>query len=150
MYKEMIKGAIERGMTSEAKMWENVDAVDELLAMIQKEHPDKYWKFIRKQHGTIYNNHYDEEFARWDVEQMKPLGMYWTVQEVEEATKGMVFPNGTTIWDKFVGFNAFANDLKPELTDEQILKAAYKFWFKDEDWKGKNKIWEYTCLNYSL
>lgn len=150
MYKKMIEDAKAKGLTSDKAMWESIDELDEMLCVIKKEHPDKYWKFIRKQHGIMYNNHYDEEFARWDIEQMKPLGMYWSKSQVEEATKGMVFPNGTTPCDKWVAFNAFANDLKPELTDEQILKAAYKFWFKDEDWKGKNKIWEYTCLNYSL
>lgn len=113
---------------------------------MKKEHPDKYWKFIRKQHGIMYNNHYDEEFARWDVEQMKPLGVYWTPAQIEEATKGMTFPNGTNKWDVFVGFNAFANDLKPELTDEQIIKAAYKFWFADTDFSKEGKIWLYMCM----
>lgn len=150
MYKKMIEGAKAKGATTEKMMWDSIDDMEELLCMIKNEHPDKYWKFIRKQHGLLYGNHYTEEFALHDVEKMKPLGMYWTKAQIEEATKGMAFPNGTTPCDKLVAFNAFANDLKPEFTDEQILKVAYKFWFKDEDWRGKNKIWEYICLNYSF
>lgn len=150
MYKNMIEEAKAKGITTDRAMWESVDDVEELLCAIKKEHPEKYWAFMRKQHGILYNNHYTEEFAMWDVEQMKPLGIYWTKQQIEDATKGMPFPVGTTLCDKFVAFNAFANDLKPTLTDEQILKSAHAFWFDDKDWKGKNKIWEYMKLAHSL
>lgn len=150
MYKKMIEEAQAKGLGSEKIMWQSVGEIDDMLCIMKKEHPEKYWKFIRKQHGLLYNNHYTEDFAMWDVEQMKPLGMYWSKNQIEEATKGMVFPNGTTLCDKFVAFNAFANDLKPTLTDEQVLKSAFAFWFDDKDWKGKNKIWEYMALNYSM
>lgn len=150
MYKKMIEEAKAKGITTEKMMWESVDDMEDMLCMLKKEHPEKYWGFIRKQHGILYGNHYSEDFAMWDVEQMKPLGMYWTKAQIEEATRGMVFPTGTTMCDKFVAFNAFANDLKPEVPDDHIIKAAYKFWFCDKDWKGKNKIWEYMALNYSL
>lgn len=146
-YKEMIEEAKKKGLTSEKLMWESVDDLDEMLCEIKKEHPEKYWKFIRKQHGIMYNNHYDEEFAKWDVNQMKPLGMYWSPQQVEDATKGMSFPPGTTVWDKFVAFNAFKNDLDGTFSDEQIIKGAYMFWFADKDWTGNGKIWRYMCMS---
>ena len=150
MYKKMLEDAKLKGITSEKLMWESVDDLEDMLCIMKKEHPEKYWAFIRRQHGLMYNNHYTEDFAMWDVEQMKPLGMYWSKNQIEEATKGMVFPSGTTACDKFVAFNAFANDLKPTFTDEQVLKSAFAFWFDDKDWKGKNKIWEYMALNYSM
>jgi hypothetical protein len=150
MYKKMLEDAKTKGITSEKLMWESVDDLEDMLCIMKKEHPEKYWAFIRRQHGLMYNNHYTEDFAMWDVEQMKPLGMYWSKNQIEEATKGMAFPSGTTVCDKFVAFNAFANDLKPSLTDEQVLKSAFAFWFDDKDWKGKNKIWEYMALNYSM
>ena len=146
----MIEDAKAKGVTTEKMMWQSVDDLDELLCMMKKEHPKEYWHFMRKQHGILYGNHYTEDFAMWDVEQMKPLGMYWTKAQVEEATKGMSFPNGTTPCDKFVAFNAFANDLHDIIKDEDILKIAHAFWFADKDWHGKNKIWEYMCLAHSL
>ena len=149
-YKQMIEDARAKGITSEKIMWQSVDDIDELLCLMKKEHPKEYWMFIRKQHGLLYGNHYTEEFSMWDVEQMKPLGMYWSRAQVEEATKGMTFPSGTTPCDKFVAFNATANDLSGVLKDEDILKVAYAFWFADKDWHGKNKIWEYMCLAHSL
>lgn len=145
-YKEMIEEAQRKGVTSDKIMWQSVDDLDDMLCELKRDHPEKYWKFIRKQHGIMYNNHYNEEFARWDVEHMKPLGMYWTPIQVEDATKGMPFPQGTTLWDKFVGFNAFANDLHGVIPDEQIIKAAHAFWFADKDWPGEGKIWKYNCL----
>lgn len=143
----MIEEAKKKGLASEKVMWDSVDDLDDMLCDIKREHPDKYWKFIRKQHGFMYNNHYDERFARWDVEQMKPLGMYWSLPQIEEVTKGMAFPAGTTPWDKFVAFNSFANDLHDTIPDEQIINAAHAFWFADKDWKGEGKIWKYVLMN---
>lgn len=150
MYKKMIEEAKSKGLASEKIMWQSVDDIDDILCVMKKEHPEMYWEFIRKQHGLLYGNHYTEEFAIWDVEQMKPLGMYWSKVQIEEATKGMTFPSGTTIWDKVVGFNAFANDLKPVLTDEQILKAAHAFWFDDKDFPTNGKVWLYMNMVHSV
>lgn len=146
-YKEMIEEAKKKGLASEKVMWESIDDLDEMLCDIKKEHPDKFWKFIRKQHGIMYNNHYDEKFAMWDVERMKPLGMYWTVTQVEEATRGIPLPSGTTIWDKFVALNSMANDLHGVIPDDQIIKAALAFWINDKDWKGEGKIWSVMASN---
>lgn len=146
----MLEEAKHKGVTSDKVMWQSIDDVEDMLCMMKKEHPEKYWAFMRKQHGLLYNNHYTEEFARWDVEQMKPLGMYWTPKQVEDVSKTMTLPSGTTLWDVFVALNAFKNDLNGLFSDEQIIKAAHAFWFADKDWKGKNKIWEYACLNQSF
>lgn len=143
----MIEEAKAKGLTSERIMWDSVDDLDDMLCEMKREHPEKYWKFMRKQHGLLYNNHYDKTFAEWDVEQMKPLGAYWTANQIEDATKTMVFPNGTTVWDKYVAFNAFANDLHGVLPDDQILKAAHAFWFADKDFKKEGKIWMYVCMS---
>lgn len=146
-YKEMIEEAKKKGLASDKVMWESIDELDDMLCDLKRDHPDKYWAFIRKQHGLMYNNHYDEEFARWDVEQMSPLGMYWSPAQIEEATKTLPYPTGTTLWDRFVAYNAFANDLHGTLPDDQIIKAAHAFWFADKDWKRPGKIWEYICLS---
>ena len=102
MYKKMIEDAKAKGLTSDKAMWESIDELDDMLCVMKKEHPDKYWKLIRKQHGIMYNNHYTEDFAMWDVEQLrytnkkgeKKEGAYWSVEQVEEASKGFIFPNG--------------------------------------------------------
>lgn len=47
-----------------------------------------------------------------------------------------------SIWDKYVAFNAFYSDMCQILEDDMILKAAYKFFFQDED-AAQGKIWKY-------
>ena len=148
-YKEMIEEAKKKGIASEKVMWDSIDELDDMLCELKKEHPDKYWAFIRKQHGLMYNNHYDEEFAKWDVDHMQPLGMYWSPAQIEEATRALPHPSGTTLWDRFVAYNAFANDLHGSLPDDHIIKAANAFWFNDKDWPGPGKIWKYQCMAHA-
>jgi hypothetical protein len=152
-YKEMLEDAKAKGLTSEKVMWESIDDVEEMLAMMKAEHPEHYWKMLRKMHGRIYHHHYTEDFARHDVGKMhwtdkqgqKHEGGHWTVAQIEEATKTRNFPTGTTRWDKYVAYNAFYSDLCKELDDEAILKAAFLFWFADEDRGAEGKIWRYFC-----
>ena len=149
-YKKMITDYATNG-GDEKKMWASVDVTEMAMEYIKEKDPEKYECLMRKLHEALYGKHYCEEFALHDVAQMhstgadgtKHVGAHWTVDQIEAATKGLTFPAGTTKWDKFVAFNAFANDLGGVLTDEQILKAAYAFWFDDEDWKEEGKIWDY-------
>lgn len=146
MYRKMIEDAKAQGLTSEKTMWENIEDVDELLMELKHSHPQKYWDFIRATHGKLYKGHYNEEFALHDVDKMEPIGMHWSMKQIEEATKGVAFPSGVNKWDIFVAYNAFANDFHNVESDEQILKSAYAFWFKDSDYPTPTKIWDYQCM----
>ena len=154
-YKDMIEDAKAKGLTSEKIMWESVAELDDMLCIMKREHPDMYWKFIRKQHGMLYANHYTEEFAMWDVSQLrytnrkgeKKEGAYWTVEQIEEATRTMSFPNGVNRWDKYVAANAAYADFCRKFDDAQVLEIMYLFYFADEDWKHPaTKVWEYMQL----
>lgn len=105
---------------------------------------------MRKQYELFNGPHYDEDFAKADVSKIHYIGKsndrrtgeYWSKQQIEEATKGMNFPSGTTVWDKYVAFNAFYSDLCQVLSEEEIMKAALRFFFLDED-AADGKIWHY-------
>lgn len=151
----MVKAAQKSGKATEKQMWESIESVSDLLCNIKDAHPDLYWRFIREQYGIMNNRHYaDKEFADYDVSQIaytdregkKHTGAYWTPEQVEEATKAMSFPSGTTKWDVYVALNSFHADTCKVLTDEQIVKAAYQFYFADEDFKGGNKVWLYQMM----
>ena len=152
----MIQEAKFKGLTTEAIMWDSVEDVEELLCSMKKEHPKEYWMFMRRQHGRLFKNHYNEKFAEHDVCQLmwtdndghKHEGAYWTCEQIKEATKGMSFPSGTTDHDKFVAFNVMKSDLCKVLDDEHIIKSAHAFWFADEDFEGEGKIWVYMCAMY--
>lgn len=157
-YRDLIQKAREDGVSTERAMWAGVDDVDELLCLIKKEHPEMYWKFMRNQHGSLYGGHYNEAFAEHDVKVLtgkdkdgRPhKGAEWTVDQIEDATKAMKFPVGTTKWDKYVAFNAFKSVVCSVLDNEQTLKAAYSFYFADENWPTSTKIWDYMCCKQEI
>lgn len=50
-YRKMVDAAKAAGVASEKTMWESVDAFSELLEELKESHPQKYWDFMREQHG---------------------------------------------------------------------------------------------------
>lgn len=159
-YHQLIKDAKNQGFWNEETMWKSVDGISELLDEIKESHKDLYWSFMREQYGIMSSGHYDKVWAEYDVSQIaytgkdgkSHAGAYWTCEQIEEATRGMQFPSGVTKWDKYVAFNAMKSDLCKSFDDEQILKAAYDFYFMDEDWNevsgrsgSPTKVWEYFC-----
>lgn len=95
--------------------------------------------------------HINEEDGRKILAQMRytdrqgkaRTGAHWTPEEVEEATRDMAFPDGTTLWDKAVAFNSFYADTCKVLGEEDVLKAAFAYFFADED-APRCKVWRYV------
>ena len=147
----MIEEARKTGRANEDAMWKSVENVEDLLEDLREEHPEKYWHFIRKEHEALYGPHFDCQFAKYtvegleytDAEGVRQKGAHWTPEQVEAAWARKAFKPGTTLWDKYVGANAMYADLCKEFSDEDVLKAAYLFYFADEDWKGEGKVWQY-------
>lgn len=73
-YREMVDHAKKAGVTNEQTMWESIDSFSELLEELKESHPQMYWDFMRKQHGIMFHNHYDEAFAVYDVSKMSYTG----------------------------------------------------------------------------
>lgn len=154
-YKEMIELALERGHSSAQVMEGSVDQVSDMLCRLKCHDKHAYWRFMRQQHAIMYDCHYSPEFAEHDVAHLHSAdekgtihkGAYWTVQQTSDAASCMTMPNGTNECDIYVAFNAAWHDLHRKFSDEQIICIAYLFFFCDEDWKGKNKIWDYMSLN---
>lgn len=149
----MIERAQSRGLASEQKMWESVGAIDEVLCKVREEHPDMYWAFMRRQHGLLYDGHYTDDFAEYDVENLmwrdaggkEHRGAHWTMEEVRKAAEGKDFPAGTTECDKYVAYNVMYSDLCRVLSEEKITDTAYEFFFRDDDYDYAKcgKVWEY-------
>lgn len=146
----------------EAVMWETTKLVSDFIKPMKETDKQGYWKLMREVYGKMSGGHYDEEFAMHDVSKIeytdkegKPhKGAYWTCEQVEEATKAMAFPSGTTKWDKFVAFNLAKSDFCKKFDDAQILQIGYLFFFADEDWSADGKVsatktWNYVCCKYS-
>lgn len=143
----------------EAVMWETTKLVSDFIKPMKETNRQEYWKLMREVYGLIGGGHYDEKFAIHDVGDImytnrkgeKKQGAYWTVEQVEDATKGMTFPVGVNKWDKWVAANMAHSDFCKKFDDEQILEIMYSFFFADEDWSDKGsstKVWDYACCKY--
>lgn len=164
-YLDLIKQAKAHGVTSEKKMWASIEALSNDLAPLATV-PDAsasglYWRILRNQHAIMYDRHYSEKFANHDVNQIRYIdhkgeertGPHWTRTEISEATANMKFHPKVNDWDKYVAFNSMYADLCAEMTDDEILRAAYLFYFNDKDWQPDEddctKIWDYTSAHFT-
>ena len=149
----MIKRAQKDGHASEDAMWKSVARIDGLLEKIKDCHPDEYWDFLRKTHEDMYGAHYNEEYAKYDLERlhytdssgMENRGPHWTRDQVVAAMANREFPTGTTDYDKWVAANVAFSDFCKKFKESEILEIAYLFFFADEDYEHEGKIWHYMC-----
>ena len=146
----MLTDAKRKGITNESTMWKSIDAMQPMLESFKESHPEEYHKFMRSQQEVIYGPHYDTDSADEDVAKLhytdrngtQHTGPHWTKEEILNATAGYSFPPETTDCDKYVAFNAMYADLAKDFDDSQIIKAAYRFYFDDED-APSGKVWRY-------
>ena len=163
-YESLLRQAKTHGVTSEKKMWASIAQLSKDLEAIKALPTGEGWVglLLRNQHAILYDRHYTEQYANYDVNTFTwsaPVsdasasghGPHWTRAEILEATKSLKFHPKVNDWDKFVAFNAMYADLCAEMTDEEILKAAYLFYFQDKDWQPTEddctKIWDYMTAH---
>ena len=136
-------------------LWQTTDIGLKVAEFMTNPTEEGYECIVRRLSECLHGKHYSEESAMRDVYKIhysdasgaEKHGPHWTVEQIEEVTKGKAFPAGTTKWDKYVAYNNTYADLCKVLTDEQILKVAYALWFADEDWHSDGKIWDYMGVN---
>lgn len=159
-YYKMVKENASKYRGDERVMWASVASVSELLEKIKEEHPDLYWSFLREQHEAMFGRHFNEMYAKWQVEQMRHKGedgteykgAHWSEEETNRVLSKYrsKIPAAYNEWDFFVALNASYHDFcrvakkhLPEKADELIIELAISFWFLDEDWETTTKVWDY-------
>lgn len=153
-YRKMIETAVKNG-GDEKTIQKSVALIDEAMSYIESVSQEKHMCLMRRLNEVLNGKHYTEEFALHDVKNICYLdkdgvehhGAHWTLDEIEDVTKDKTFPKNTTKWDKYVAYNAMYADLSSKFTDEQVLCAAYLFYFSDKDWHSDGKVWEYIGAN---
>lgn len=143
------------------KMKELTMILSDFLAPMKKAHKEEYWALMRNIFGLLNDCHYDEDFAKHDIDNIeytdkqgvKRHGAYWTLEQAEDAMKKVQLPSDVNKYDWWVALSLSYSDLCKVLDDEQIIKAACSFWFKDEDWnkdgKSSTKVFDYMKCKYS-
>lgn len=144
---------------SESKMLASAALVDTVLAGLETDYPDEYWKFMRKQHELWCGPHFDEQYAKWQVSRMyhmeggnKVCGQHWTMEDaarIHAANKSRLGAD-TTVCDVYVAINAQWHDycvlmkqLYPSEYESAIVKMAIAFFFEDNDFPDGGKVWWY-------
>jgi hypothetical protein len=159
-YKEMLEHAKSSGVTSEKAMWQSVGDIDTLLCLIKETNKDAYHQFMRKTYANLYSDHYaTEDFAEWDISQMKSTqmdgktlsGAYWTIEQVVDAYKsmGVTIPSEVTKYDLWVLANAAKHDFGRKFDDSKVLEIGYLFYVADEDYPKHDKIFRYMTMVHS-
>lgn len=159
-YYDIVKSNAAKFRGDEKAMWSSIESVSVLLEKIKDEHPDLYWSFLRDQHEVMVGHHFNEAYAKWEVEEMHHKGMdgttykgeHWSIEQTNAVLNGMrsKIPAAYNEWDFYVALNASYHDFckaakkhLPEKADELIIDLAVAFWFEDEDWDGTTKVWDY-------
>ncbi|MBO5351423.1 MAG: hypothetical protein J6A66_07460 [Alistipes sp.] len=159
-YYDIVKANAAKFRGDEKAMWSSIESVSVLLEKIKEEYPDLYWSFLRDQHEVMVGHHFNEAYAKWEVEKMHHKGMdgttykgkHWSIEQTNAVLNGMrsKIPAAYNEWDFYVALNASYHDFckaakkhMPDKADELIIDLAVAFWFDDEDWDGTTKVWDY-------
>ena len=160
-YYDMVKANYNKLRNDDKVMWASIEMWDKHLEEMREHHPDKYWEMMRRTHEMMYGKHFDKEYAEWEVEQMHHKcgdkvykGEHWSHEETSAVMvkyKPTLSPEITPC-DFYVALNTQWHDyhcwlksLYPteEEVERAVIESAVRFWFKDDDWEGNDKVWMY-------
>ena len=113
--------------------------IDSLYEMKENDY-EKFKKYKNKIKGMAYGYKVDKELAKEIVDDMKPLGEYWTM----ETIASVVINNPHRIEDMYVVMNSLVNDYQNVVSPDEVetyIKMA-NAWIDDPD-AHENKIWWY-------
>lgn len=147
------------GIGSEAHMNKALEVLDTKVMMpLEESNPELFWDIRRDIHKIYMGSHYNEEFAKWQVEHMyhmeggdKKQGQHWSMSDAEKVYSKYkpIMKAKDNISDVYVALNSMYHDLyvmyKSWFADnyeERIIEAAISYFFKDED-APEGKIWRY-------
>ena len=122
-------------------MEELSNMLDDLICDLKEEKPKLYKKYKDELYEIANGKILNEEMAYKWVNNMKPVGEHWTIEETTNAMKQMGY-NLNNI-DFYVVANMMYNDYYDLVKEDEelALKLSY-MWLNDED-SVKGKLYEY-------
>ena len=146
----------------EAAMWAATRRVSEYLEEMKEKHPEKYWSLIKETYEDMCGPHYNEEFAKWQIEQMfykdkneeVHFAPNWSAQQYRtsfELNKHRLKKKTYNCWDWAVALEMSYTDNHcmlrmwfPDATDEEIKVKAVDMavnYLNDDDDSDDGRIW---------
>lgn len=148
----------------EAVMWTATKRVSEYLEGLKEKEPERYWALIKETYEDMCGPHFNEEFAKWQIEQMYykdasgevHYAPNWSMQQYRnsfEMHKHKIRNKMYNCWDWAVAVEMEYTDnhcmLKrwfPDATEEDIKAKAMEMavnFLNDDDDKEDGRIWNY-------
>lgn len=148
----------------EAVMWAATKRVSEYLEGLKEKEPERYWVLIKETYEDMCGPHFNEEFAKWQIEQMYFKDMNgevhyapnWSAQQYRnsfEMHKHKIRNKMYNCWDWAVAVEMEYTDnhcmLKrwfPDATEEDIKAKAMEMavnFLNDDDDEEDGRIWNY-------
>lgn len=133
------------------------------LNVVEHDNPKMFWKAMRKFHECIKGKHFNEMYARYQVDEMYHVtksgttckGEMYSAETAKHIYEKRIrnIANSYNCWDVYVAINAQYHDYvelfkewNPTIIDselkEKIIASAISFWFKDDDAED-GKVWDY-------
>ena len=138
--------------------------VSEYLEGLKEKEPERYWALIKETYEDMCGPHFNEEFAKWQIEQMYFKDMNgevhyapnWSAQQYRnsfEMHKHKIRNKMYNCWDWAVAVEMEYTDnhcmLKrwfPDATEEDIKAKAMEMavnFLNDDDDEEDGRIWNY-------
>lgn len=148
----------------ETVMWAATKRVSEYLEGLKEKEPERYWALIKETYEDMCGPHFNEEFAKWQIEQMYFKDMNgevhyapnWSAQQYKnsfEMHKHKIRNKKYNCWDWAVAVEMEYTDnhcmLKrwfPDATEEDIKAKAMEMavnFLNDDDDEEDGRIWNY-------
>lgn len=151
-YKQILEQAQLYGCAGEQQRKYAAKRMSDDLMAVEKIDSELYRRILYNQHAVFFGRHYSECMANFVVNAMEYVdmkeekcGAHWSYAEIEELTGGMKFHPKVNVWDKYVAYNAMYAVLCTDMEEEEIKKAAYRFYFCDVTWQTDDdctKVWD--------
>jgi len=160
MYEQIIKESFAKFKGDEQTMWASIKLVNDTLHKIKEENPTLYWNFMRDAHEIMQGKHYNEAYAKWEVEQMHHKspdgkvykGEHWSLEQTDAVMSKYrtKLPGNVNEYDFYVALNSawhdfscwarekFSTDTEVEVA---VVELAIAYWFNDADYEGDGKVW---------
>lgn len=137
--KEMLAKIIDKGNIED--MYKLNDMLDDLICDLKEQKPKLYKEYKKELYELAYGNVILEDKAIEIVENMRPYGEHYTIEDAKEIKQEYSMKNNTS--DIYLVVNSLYNDYHDLLDDNDEMYAKMtKLWLNDAD-SVEDKVYIY-------
>lgn len=137
--KEMLAKIIDKGNIED--MYKLNDMLDDLICDLKEQKPKLYKEYKKELYELAYGNMILEDKAIEIVENMRPYGEHYTIEDAKEIKQEYSMKNNAS--DIYLVVNSLYNDYHDLLDDNDEMYAKMtKLWLNDAD-SVEDKVYIY-------